>query len=257
MTWYNSDFKNRYPVTIENTGGAETSGTIDVSISIPSDWDAFWENIRADGFDIVLTDSLGTQLTFKRATFTPATRTCTIEGDNITVGNMNSIVLLYIYFNNPDQTIDLSSAFTATGPKTGKIYLNAPSLRIVGDPNQRTGSKTANYTFSKTTLDEVYIWFHVGSLMAKRIQPYNAKLGFESLDYVQVFSYDSGGSDDTNRYNETLTAFIPGWVGVYVKAGSNNTDYAVACNIRTAGGGPFNQSISLRCLLSVRDLLPT
>ena len=104
MTWYNSDFKNRYPVTVSNTGGAETSGTIDVSISIPSDWDSFWNNIRADGFDIVLTDSLGTQLTFKRATFTPASRTCTIEGDNITVGNMNSMVLLYIYFNNPDQS---------------------------------------------------------------------------------------------------------------------------------------------------------
>ena len=93
--------------------------------------------------------------------------------------------------------------------------------------------------------------------MAKRIQPYNSKLGLESLDYVQVFSYDSSGADDTNRYNEALTAFIPGWVGVYVKAGSNNTDYSVACQIRTAGGGPFNQTISLRCLLSVRDLLPT
>ena len=37
MTWYDSAYKRRYPVTVDVTGGAESSGTEDVSITIPDD----------------------------------------------------------------------------------------------------------------------------------------------------------------------------------------------------------------------------
>ena len=256
MTWYNSNWKRRYPITVNVLGGAETSGSHDIQIIFPSDWDDFWNNIRSDGFDIILTDSLGTLQTFHRTTFNFANRQLTLSGQNVTFANQNSVNLVYVYFNNPDQSSDLQSAFVPSTPKSGKIYLNAPANRIVTQPSQRTGTTTPNFVFQKTSDDEIYIWFRVASLLGSRISPYNEKLDFESLDFVKIQSLDSTGTNDTNRYNDTLTAFIPGYVGVLVKAGSNNTDYTVVCEIRTVASGPFNQTISLRCLLQIRNLLP-
>ena len=256
MTWYNSNWKRRYPVTVNVLGGAESAGDHDVQIIFPSDWDDFWDNIRADGFDIIVTDSLGTLQTFHRTTYNYANRSLTLSAQAVTFANRNSMNVVYVYFNNPDQSSDLQSAFVPSGAKAGKIYLNAPSNRIVSQPSQRTGSSTPNYVFSKTSDDELYIWFRIASLLGSRISPYNDKLDFESLDYVKIQSLDAAGSNDAARYNDTLTAFVPGYVGVYCKAGSNNTDYTVVCEIRTVATGPFNQTISLRALLQIRDLLP-
>ena len=257
MTWYSESYKRRYPLTINVLGSVPAStGTHDVQVIFPSDWDEFWENIRSDGLDIILVDTLGTLQTFQRTVFNFSNRQLTLSGQSVTFANTNSVALLYVYFNNPDQTIDLETPFSPSTPKTGKIYLNAPANRIVTQPSQRTGTTTPNFVFQKTSIDEVYIWFRVASLLGSRIAPYNDKLDFESVDFIQVQSLDSSGSNDTNRYNESLTAFIPGYIGINVKAGSNNVDYTVVCNVNTVATGLYNQIISLRCLLQIRDLLP-
>tara|TARA_Y100000593_G_scaffold95042_1_gene198745 strand:+ start:3224 stop:3994 length:771 start_codon:yes stop_codon:yes gene_type:complete len=255
MTWYSSEWKRRYPIGVDVLGGAETSGSHDVQIVFPSDWDDFWDNIRSDGFDIIVTDSMGTLQTFHRTSFNFSNRALTLSAQSVTFANRNSINIVYVYFNNSDQSSDLQSAFVPSGPKIGKVFLNAPSNRIVSQPSQKTGSTTPNFIFSKTSDDEVYIWFRVASLLASRIVPYNDKLDLESIDYIKIQSLDSAGSNDAARYNESLTVVIPGYVGVSTKAGSNNTDYTVVCEIRTVATN-FNQTISLRALLQIRDLLP-
>lgn len=256
MTWYDSAYKRRYPVTVDVTGGAESSGTEDVSITFPSDWDDFWTNIRSDFNDVIITDSNGTLQSFHRATENFANRSLQINVDNVTFANRNSINIVYVYFNNPDEATDRSVAFVPASPKTGKIFLAAPSNRIVSQPIPKNGTTTPNSVFSKTSVDEVYIWFRVNSLLASRVSAYNDRLDFESVDYIKVQSLDSSSTNDTNRYIELNTAVIPGYIGVYVKGGTNATDYTVECRIQTVGTGPFNQIFSLRALLQIRDLLP-
>ena len=256
MTWFDSAYKRRYPIAVDVTGGAESSGNEDVSITIPDDWDDFWNNIRADLKDVVITDSNGTLQSFHRATENFANRSLQINVDNVTFANRNSINIIYVYFNNPDEATDRSAAFVPDSPKTGKIYLVAPSNRIVSQPIVRTGTTTPNSIFSKTSVDEVYIWFRVNSLLATRISAYNEKLDYESVDHIKIQSLDSSSTNDTNRYTELNTAVIPGYIGVYVKGGTNSTDYTVECRISTVGTGTFNQIFSLRALLQIRDLLP-
>ena len=256
MTWYNSNWKRRYPVTVNVLGGAESSGTHDVQIIFPADWDDFWTNIRADGFDIIITDSMGTLQTFHRGAYNFGNRQLTLNAQTVTFANRNSIHVMYVYFNNPDQSSDLQSAFSPSGPKVGKIYLNAPSNRIISSPSQRVGGSTPNYVFSKTSTDELYIWFRVGQLLAYRISAYNNKLDLESVDYIKIQSLDSSATNDAGRYNDANTVILPSYIGVAVKSGTNNNDYTVCCNIVTVATGPFNQTISLRALLQVRDLLP-
>ena len=96
MAWYNSNFKDRYPVAINVLGGPESAGNEDVQIVVPKDWDSFWSSIRPDGFDVVLTDSEGNQLNFQRVGYNYANRVLTLEADNVNFQNRNSIPLLYI-----------------------------------------------------------------------------------------------------------------------------------------------------------------
>lgn len=257
MSWYDSNWSSRWPVACNVLGGAETSGTEDLEISIPKDWDDFWENIRADGFDIIIADGLGNLQTFKlqAASFSKTNRVCVIDVQNVEFGNRNSISVVYLYYNNPDQSSSLGGSFSPSSPKTGKIFLNAPSLRVVSDPLPRGGSKTPTATFQKTYYDECYIWFRVSSLLSSRIQPYNKKSGFETIQYVQMFSYDSSGTSDSSRLKEELTAIIPGWVGVCVAEGSNDTDYTVNLIVQTHATN-FNQKLSLNATLQIRNLYP-
>ena len=257
MSWYNSNWKSRWPVAVNCLGGSSGSGAADVQFNVPADWDDFWENIRADGYDIVVADGLGSLLTFQitAASFSKANRVCQMSLDNVTFGSLDAINIVWLYYNNPDQASSLGSSFSPSGPKDAKIFLNAPSLRVVGDPLPRNGATTPASTFQKTPADECYIWFRVGSLMASRIQPYNSKLGLETVQYVQVFSYDSAGATHTDRLKEELTAVIPGWIGVCVAEGSNDVDYTVNALIQTHGTN-FNQKLSLNALLQVRNLYP-
>lgn len=255
MTWYNSNFKRRYPVSIDVLTSSETKGLKDIQFDVPSDWDDFWSEIRPDGFDIVITNKLGELQTFRRLTYNYTNRQLTLTGQNIYFDNLNSINLVYIYFSYPNQSSDLSSAFAATTPRPGKIYLNAPSNRVVTNPIQRTGTTSPSFVFTKTYTDQVYIWFKVSSILATRITSYNEKLDFESVSYVKIESLDASGTNDTARYDEEATAIIPGYIGIKVKNGSNNTDYTLCCNIQTFATN-FAQFISLRCTLQIRNQLP-
>lgn len=256
MAWYNSDFKSRYPVAINVLGGAETAGNHDVQIVVPKDWDSFWENIRPDGFDVVLTNAEGTQQTFQRVGYNYANRVLTLEAQNVAFLNRNSIALMYIYFNYPSQSSDLSGSFTASSAKIGTITLGRPSAYAVGNLVQQQGNETPVATFQKTESEEIYIWFNVGTLLSKRISPYNERIDYEEIAYVKVESLNSAGSDDIARYSEADTRFIPSWCGAKFKAGSNNTSYTLNIIVVTTSVG-LTQTYNARALLRIRNLLPS
>tara|TARA_Y100000593_G_C4316156_1_gene340968 strand:+ start:1678 stop:2454 length:777 start_codon:yes stop_codon:yes gene_type:complete len=258
MSWYNSNWKDRYPVAVEVLGGAGGGSATneDIEVIIPSDWDHFWNNIRADGFDIILTTPGGTLLTFKRVTFHGPNRLCTLQADNVPIGNNDSINLVYLYYNNPDQSSDLASVFTGSSLKPGKIVLTRPSSNAINSLSVEPGTVLPVASFQKTIQEEIYIWFRVGSILSRRISTNNDHLTSEEISYVKVTSLDSAGADDATRYSEASTRFIPGWVGVKALAGANNTDYTLALEIVTTATN-FSQKYSSRALIRVRELLPT
>ena len=48
MTWWNKDYRRRQIIAIDVTGGSGVSASIDWTITIPKDWDGFWDGIRSD-----------------------------------------------------------------------------------------------------------------------------------------------------------------------------------------------------------------
>lgn len=254
MTWFDSSFRQRKPIAVDASSiGDGSDENKDIEIVIPNDWDLFWDNIRSDMFDVVVTNNAGDVLTFKRKTGSDySLRSLTLQVDEVNTKTL-AINRIFIYYQNPDQTTDLSTDVTITGPLSGFIDLSRPSALLVSQPLQRPPSSEPQTAFVKSPSDEIDIYFATGGLFNIRANPFNNRLGLEGIKYVNIFSFDSSGSNDTGRYDESKTRFINGFVRARAKGGTNNVDYALVCRIVTTN----LQQIDIRCLIQVRDQLPS
>jgi len=254
MTWYDPNWKQRQAIAIDATGTADSTVTArDSEVSIPADWDLFWDNIRSDFYDVIVVDPRGQLLNFSRAVGADyANRVLTLEIDGYATKGQ-SVVQIYVYFGNPDQSSDLAVSTTITGALNAFVELARPTAFLVSQPLLRPAVSAPQVAFVKATTDEIDVYFAVNNLFGDRSAKYNNRLLYEGIDYVNVLSLDSSGTNDTGRYDEGQTRFIAGHVRVRAKGGSDNTDYALVCRIYTTE----TQQIDIRCLIQVRDQLPS
>ena len=254
MTWYNTGFKQRQPIAIDASATGDSAvNPRDVEVTVPSDWDLFWDNIRSDFFDVVVVSSSGQLLNFSRkAGANYSDRILTLQIDNYGIKGQ-TISIAYVYFANPDQSSDLAVSTTIATPLAGYIELSMPTAFLVSQPLLRAPSIVPQTTFVKSSTDEIDVYFAVDNLFGNRSSKYNNRLLYEGIEYVNVFSLDSSATNDTGRYDEDETRFIAGHVRVRTKGGSNGTDYALVCRVYTTE----TQQIDIRCLIQVRDQLPS
>lgn len=253
MTWYKEDYRRRQIIAINATGGVGSAADIDVEVQIPEDWDDFWENIRSDFKDVVVSTSTGEEVAFARkAGANYSTRTLTLQIDRLSIKNDDSFAVAYVYYYNPDETTDHSDSVTITSPKTGHILLSAPHSRVVSQPASQSALDAPVQSFVKGSNDEVHVYFLINQNFAKRLSPYNERNDEEGIDYVNVYSYDSSGTNATARYTESETRIGNGFVRATYKAGDSGSDYAIAIQISTTLG----QLFEMRAILRVIDLLP-
>lgn len=251
-SWYDSNFKYRWPVAVDITGGGGTSGTYDIEVVIPAKWDLFWDEIRNDGHDIYAVGADGSKLIYARSGFDKANRVLTIQIDGYAVTNNDAIHLIYIYWGYPGAS-DGSAAVTIASPKSGQIFLGTPTNMVAGDTQNIQGSESASSAFSKPVEQGSYIWFRFQNLLANRLNTYNKFLFYEGVQYVQPSVYHpTGPTLQAAMIDKNKTRFLPGWVGIFVQAGSNDQDYLARCDTVTTE----NQTFSMRATLSIRNQFP-
>ncbi len=251
MSWYNADFKRRLPLVIDTSTTGK--GTIEFSFVVPTDYDDFWENVRTDGFDVVLTNKEGAIFTFERFAWNKTTRSSLFRVAGFSMSEGNVMHVIYIYWDNPDQSSDLSTTVSTTSPKTTLAYLGAPFGNIVNVGSNQGLSTVPTTIVQKDADEKIDIWFPVSQLLAPRSLPYNQRLDFKAIDYIDVEVLNSSGVNQTAMYALEETRLIAGWVRVRVQAGSNNTDYVVRAMIYSSDAEVF----IIPCLLQVRQLLPS
>ncbi len=254
MTWYDSNWKQRQAVAVD---AVSTVGDVkapqDFEIPIPDDWDLFWDNIRSDFFDVIAVDPEGNLLNFSRKSGADyANRVLTLEVDGYNTKGQ-SVVKVFVYFQNPDQTSDLAVSTTIASPLNAFIELSRPTALTVSQPLLRPPTTVPQTAFVKASTDEIDIYFAVDNILGGRAAKYNGRLLYEGIDYVNVLSLDSSGTNSTARYDEGRTRFVGSYVRVRSKGGSADTDYALVCRIVTTE----QQQIDIRCLIQVRDQLPS
>lgn len=253
MTWYNADYRRRQIVGVNTFGGSGVSATIDIEIDIPPDWDDFWDNIRSDFNDVVVTDTTGEIVNFARKSGADyANRVLTLQVDGYQIKHDNSLSICYVYFFEPNEATDHSTTVTITSPKTGYILLSAPHSRVVSARDSQSALDQPVQSFIKSESDEVHVFWIITSQLAKRLTPYNERNDQEGVEYVTIHSYDNTGTDSATRFQAQETRAGNGFIRATYKAGSSGQDYAIAINVITTLG----QSLENRAILRVIDLLP-
>jgi hypothetical protein len=253
MTWYNADYRRRQIVGVNTFGGTGVSATIDIEIDIPPDWDDFWDNIRSDFKDVVVTDTTGEIVNFARkAGADYANRVLTLQVDGYQIKHDDSLSICYVYFFEPDEATDHSTSVTITSPKAGYILLSAPHSRVVSARDSQSALDQPVQSFIKSESDEVHVFWIITSQLAKRLTPYNERNDQEGVEYVTIHSYDNTGTDSATRFQAQETRAGNGFIRATYRAGSSGQDYAIAINVITTLG----QSLENRAILRVIDLLP-
>lgn len=255
MSWYTATpgavtYTKRAPISVDCTAAG---GTVDVTVTVPDDWDDFWTTILSNGYDIVVTLADGTTLaTFERASYTYASRALTLEMDNVTL-TAGKVCVLWVYYGYAAETTDRSTIVTPSGAKTGYIELSAPNrLTFEYTPDQWGAARPRSLVVKKST-ETIDIAVRGWPLRGRQAETTSAlSLFAEEVKEVNVAVY-SGVTDVTSAYDETKTRVIynQGDPVVFVRmaAGTDATDYTIRVTITTTLG----QVYEWRGWLAVRD----
>lgn len=253
-TWADSNYKFRIPVAVAVFpvgGGGATN--IDIEVSIPPDWDTFWNNIRSDMFDIqIYSADSSTNINYQRQSGANySDRNLTLDIEQAAIDTQDATHLIWLYFGYSSQSTDPTTAFTVSSPYDGIIWLGRPQNVVKSAANQ-IGRESPNSVFSKGSGAKVDIWFDVRTYLSAYLDPYNGRLGYEGIKYVKPKSLASDGTNSDSRYSDVDTYFVAGYASIRTIAGSSGTDYAIGLDVITTNG----QTHELRALLKVQDLLP-
>lgn len=241
MSWYRDSsgvaHKRRASISVDNTAGS--SGSIDVTITVPQDWDIFWSEVnQTDGRDIRVTGADGSTLVgYRLVGFSVSTRTLTIEVDNF-VAPAGAMCQLWLYWNNASAT-SAAIVFVAASPKTGYIEVGAPVAPVYRAASESFKSTRPRNTASKQASETVYISVDVSAFLTGRIQGEGFVAGNQRYEEISHVSYRvlSGGSAQASMVSATRTRFIKGdIVMLYVTGGSDQSGYTVELTVTTTQG---------------------
>jgi len=251
MTWYSASWKRRMPITIDTS--LKASGNVTFALTIPPDWDDFWDNVRSDGYDVVILDETGNgAISFERVTWTPSTKTGVFKAYFGAVKGANVIHQAWLYWNNPDQSSDLATTGLPVSSENAYIYLGAPFKYIVSVAGRSSLSTVPTTVIQKDPDEDIDVWFPVSQLLSPRALASSEKLDFKLINYYDFEVLDSSSvSQSMILLNDTRA--INGWVKCRLIDGTTNTDYVLRAIIKNTDLETF----ILSCLIQVRKLLPS
>lgn len=250
MSWYDAAWKYRIPIAMDNTAGA--TANIDLSMSIPADFDAFWDNVQSDGDDIRITGADGRTLaTYDVESFNATTKTGTLEVDNYAC-QASTMQQLWLYWGNSSAT-NAESSVTPSSAVSGYICQETPTGFVVVVQPERQGATQPRNRFQKGSNEQITIWFDFRGMLHQRQKPNEGSVLLEEIDYVSLVQVETGGAAQAAMVDATKTRFVDGFVGMLVKAGSSGTNYTAICRVVTTGGS-IARTLEGRAYFAVRNV---
>jgi hypothetical protein len=265
MGWYSSVYRRRAAISVEISGG----GPYDVNVTIPADWDEFWDAIDADGEDlrVVWYDSQ-TVLDYDvddgaGGAFDLAGRRGRLRIDALTVPVATGSLLVWLYFAPSTAEGDGSTAVTITSPVNGHLELGTPGQHRLVHQSQAARTSRPRKIIAKTVNEQVFIWIRYDAALGKRTSRGRASRVYEEAFYATISVVNAAAADQSSMYDtdqlrwvwNTRTAEL--WLRCRVKAGSTNTRYTAVILTRTilpgATGG--TQQLETRVGIDVTDSL--
>ena len=250
MSLYDSDFRHRAPISIDNHGG---TNTIEVTVTIPTDWPKFWDVVLASGNDAVVTLKDGvTVSTFKLSAWDYAANTGTIQIDNFSASTTAGALSCWLYWGKTGAS-SLQSAFThSTTPKTGHIEVSTPgtgSSPVIACRPEAPGATEPRSEISKASTEDVFVWWDLSRVFARRKIPYQNRRTLESVDNAR-YLVQAQGSAVTSMSDNASIRQVGSFVRTTIKGGSSGTNYVAILTVVTDAG----RVLDFRCTVRVNDV---
>ena len=257
MGWLDGGWANRVAITVDLASWS--SGAIDIEVTIPQDWDAFWDDIDNAGAELRAVAQDGyTLLTYDLSGFNKATRTCNLQIDGLTpTTGAEGVMLLWLYYGNSGAP-DASTAVTITSPFNGYICLASPrsDRTIVGRPEASQAS-VAKELVAKEDDVTTYLWWDVTQLLHGRRDVNNNSATFEEIDYAG-FAVEAAGVPQAGMSTAGSNRFVEldrrMYVATLVKAGTAPTVYLAKLTLTTTSPGDISQVVVAKSRLKVQDI---
>lgn len=249
--WYSASWLRRWPIAVDAVTGTD-SGSVDVSVVIPSTWDWFWDGVQdtTNGYDIIVCGQDGTTLLdFQYSGLNFSTRTLTIQIDALALNGTGTMNMIWLYWYNVSFS-NLTNPFTPSSPITGYITLVGPGGGWTATAVPANTEATAPaVTWSKKSTETLTGWVDLSLLLSLQTETYNGKYNYEGVESVVVSTDGLNPLDD-----DTLTryTYYDGklWVLGNWSGGTDDTDYDGIYTITTTEG----RIIDYRVTISVDDL---
>jgi len=236
VSWFDADYPLRIPIAVDNNGGA---ASIDASVVLPVEWEAFWGAIDADGHELRVTDSNGrTAVTWKRGNWTYASRLAQIDVNAWSPASDDATVILWLYWGNSGAT-DGAGTFTPSSAKTGKVTPFGPAA---GDIVIRGGPLPAGTDNPPTVYGwqpgrEGWVWFQGDHLLHRLPEKFNGRPNLEEVAAINVATRN-GGSAYADGNAPSKTRFVEladgrQLVGMWLEGGADGQTYIDEVTVTT------------------------
>jgi hypothetical protein len=258
MSWYNENYKARWPISVDQS--AWSSGATDIQVVIPPSMDIFWDTVEITGHDVRFTAADGTtELTFKRSTWNYASKAAIFEIDAITPTQACQ-QLLWLYWDYASAT-DGATTPTITSPVTGRLHILGPVFPIAKIQEETAAQQRPNFAFPVDTGSTRTFWFNLDRILSRR-----AFLS-EGLDYGEeisevvasvVSTADSAVASAILQSNTRFTGRGGRLVGVKVDGSklTDGTNYAIKLVVTTAGPNSYTNTHVIRSGLYCQNVRP-
>lgn len=235
MSWYkdlsaSQAYKRRWPITVYNSGA---QGNYNVSVTLPTAWDEFWDLVQSTGYDLRFTRGDGlTVLTHERQTWTYASHTGVFDLSTVPLAGAG-VTLLWVYWGQASAA-DTTSAGIAT-TKTGQVSLHRPTEVYRYRPST-PGNTRPRDSIAKTAAEKRLVWVDYSAALGRRAGVGNKHDSYDELASI-VLGVTAAGADQSAMYDQSeivaVGRNVP-LVGLWVQAGTTATDYTIVGTMTTA-----------------------
>lgn len=243
----------RRPVSVDSSASAAAA---DAAFTLPPALSEFWDAIDSSGYELRVTDADGfTLLAYQLSGFSKASRTGTVQLDNIAAGTA-SVQQVWLYYGMSGAA-NAAGSFVYSASKTAVLYPGgrlATPAPIPWAP-QRPGDTRPRDVVSKTADEVVWVQFDFGGALQRLDSPGDGQTQFEELDEV-TYAVTTGGVAQAGMVTASAIRFIgEGIVQVPIQGGATGTDYTIEVTARTTY--PTQQTgrtLEARAMLRVKDV---
>lgn len=264
MGWYAASglWRRRAAISVEIAAATP----IDVNITIPPEWDAFWSAIDSSGNNLrVIWYDGKTVLTYaidngSGGAFDKTNRLGRIQIDGMTVPNATGMLCIWLYFDPSSNQSSGASAVTISSAQNGYIELGTPGQHRFRHQPQTPRATKPRSIVHKTVNEQAFVW--IRHSLSRRATPGNSSSVHEEPLYCTQQVVNSSAVDQAAMYDVTKARWVwtprgELWLRVLIKAGTTATNYTLVVLTRTIlpNETTATQQLETRIGVAVRDNL--